>query len=163
MHGYDSLLVSSLWSLLLVVITIISGDFDPELQEAESLATIARGLELGINFLDTAWIYQVGLSYLFLLIVTTVSRTFAMERYTPTKTWSARPSRSMVERSLWSLLSVVFRFRMDCFLCRERKTSSEDNCQSLWQGLVPITSTSTTSTASTERCLLKRPWQHSSR
>eukprot|EP01040_Poterioochromonas_malhamensis_P016595 gene16595-18882_t len=34
------------------------GDFDPELQEAESLATIARGLALGINFLDTAWIYQ---------------------------------------------------------------------------------------------------------
>jgi aryl-alcohol dehydrogenase-like predicted oxidoreductase len=38
---------------------MFSGDFDPELQEAESLATIARGLALGINFLDTAWIYQV--------------------------------------------------------------------------------------------------------
>ena len=35
------------------------GAFDREASEAESLRTIAKGLELGINFLDTAWIYQV--------------------------------------------------------------------------------------------------------
>lgn len=34
------------------------GDFDRSLQETESLRTFARGLELGINFVDTAWAYQ---------------------------------------------------------------------------------------------------------
>jgi aryl-alcohol dehydrogenase-like predicted oxidoreductase len=31
---------------------------DPAADEAESLRTLARALELGINFVDTAWIYQ---------------------------------------------------------------------------------------------------------
>mmetsp|Transcript_22280 Transcript_22280/g.37272 ORF Transcript_22280/g.37272 Transcript_22280/m.37272 type:complete len:340 (+) Transcript_22280:36-1055(+) len=34
------------------------GDFDRAAQEEESLRTIAKALELGINTLDTAWIYQ---------------------------------------------------------------------------------------------------------
>lgn len=38
--------------------TAFYGDFDRAAQEEESLRTIARSLELGINFLDTAWIYQ---------------------------------------------------------------------------------------------------------
>lgn len=39
--------------------TAFYGDFDRDAQEAESLKTIATALELGINLLDTAWIYQV--------------------------------------------------------------------------------------------------------
>lgn len=38
--------------------TAFYGDFDRTESEAESQATIARALELGVNFLDTAWIYQ---------------------------------------------------------------------------------------------------------
>lgn len=38
--------------------TAFYGDFDRATQEPESLKTIARALELGINFLDTAWVYQ---------------------------------------------------------------------------------------------------------
>ncbi|RHY53636.1 hypothetical protein DYB30_010615 [Aphanomyces astaci] len=38
--------------------TAFYGNFDRAAQEAESLLTISKGLELGINFLDTAWIYQ---------------------------------------------------------------------------------------------------------
>jgi len=38
--------------------TAFYGGFDRAAAEEESLRTIARGLELGINFLDTAWIYQ---------------------------------------------------------------------------------------------------------
>jgi aryl-alcohol dehydrogenase-like predicted oxidoreductase len=39
--------------------TAFYGDFDRDAQEAESLKTIATALDLGINLLDTAWIYQV--------------------------------------------------------------------------------------------------------
>ncbi len=39
--------------------TAFYGSFDRSESEAESLRTIARALSLGINFLDTAWIYQV--------------------------------------------------------------------------------------------------------
>ena len=39
--------------------TAFYGDFDRDAQEAESLKTIATALELGVNMLDTAWIYQV--------------------------------------------------------------------------------------------------------
>lgn len=38
--------------------TAFYGDFDREAQEAQSLQTISTALELGINFLDTAWVYQ---------------------------------------------------------------------------------------------------------
>jgi predicted aldo/keto reductase-like oxidoreductase len=40
-----------------------SGDFDRAAHEPESLKTIAKALEMGINFLDTAWIYQVGVQH----------------------------------------------------------------------------------------------------
>jgi aryl-alcohol dehydrogenase-like predicted oxidoreductase len=36
------------------------GDFNRAETEEESLRAIGKGLELGINFLDTAWIYQVN-------------------------------------------------------------------------------------------------------
>jgi hypothetical protein len=39
--------------------TAFYGNFDRDAQEAESLKTIATALELGVNLLDTAWIYQV--------------------------------------------------------------------------------------------------------
>lgn len=38
--------------------TALFGDFDREIQDIESLKTIATALELGINMLDTAWRYQ---------------------------------------------------------------------------------------------------------
>lgn len=38
--------------------TAFYGSFDREAQEPESLRTIAKAVELGITFLDTAWIYQ---------------------------------------------------------------------------------------------------------
>jgi aryl-alcohol dehydrogenase-like predicted oxidoreductase len=38
--------------------TAFYGDFDRGAAEDENLATIAKALELGINFFDTAWIYQ---------------------------------------------------------------------------------------------------------
>ena len=41
--------------------TAFYGNFDRDAQEGESLKTIATALELGINMLDTAWIYQVCL------------------------------------------------------------------------------------------------------
>eukprot|EP00981_Chlorochromonas_danica_P016120 scaffold15749_cov407-Ochromonas_danica.AAC.1 len=38
--------------------TAAYGEFDRDAQESESLRTIAKALELGVNFIDTAWIYQ---------------------------------------------------------------------------------------------------------
>jgi aryl-alcohol dehydrogenase-like predicted oxidoreductase len=38
--------------------TAFYGDFDRKAAEKDNLATIAKALELGINFFDTAWIYQ---------------------------------------------------------------------------------------------------------
>ena len=38
--------------------TAFYGDFDKDKQEAESLKTFATALELGVNLMDTAWIYQ---------------------------------------------------------------------------------------------------------
>ncbi|KAG9405626.1 hypothetical protein AC1031_003533 [Aphanomyces cochlioides] len=38
--------------------TAFYGNFDRAAQEEESLRTISKALELGINMLDTAWIYQ---------------------------------------------------------------------------------------------------------
>jgi aryl-alcohol dehydrogenase-like predicted oxidoreductase len=43
--------------------TAFYGSFDRSAQEPESLRTIAKALELGINMLDTAWIYQVIFCY----------------------------------------------------------------------------------------------------
>lgn len=40
--------------------TAFYGNFDRDAQEEESLKTIATALDLGINLLDTAWIYQVS-------------------------------------------------------------------------------------------------------
>jgi aryl-alcohol dehydrogenase-like predicted oxidoreductase len=41
-------------------ITAFYGNFDRAAHEETSLQTIGRALELGVNFLDTAWIYQVS-------------------------------------------------------------------------------------------------------
>ena len=40
--------------------TLSYGAIDWVAHEAESLKTIATALDLGINMLDTAWIYQVN-------------------------------------------------------------------------------------------------------
>ncbi|KAF0718182.1 Aste57867_1849 [Aphanomyces stellatus] len=51
-------LVCSAQGLGCMGMTAFYGNFDRVVQEAESLRTIATGLEMGINLLDTAWIYQ---------------------------------------------------------------------------------------------------------
>ena len=38
--------------------TAFYGSFNRYEQEEENLKTIAKALEIGINFFDTAWIYQ---------------------------------------------------------------------------------------------------------
>ena len=48
--------------------TAFYGDFNRAEHEEKSLQTIAKALELGLNFFDTAWIYQsFGATYLFML------------------------------------------------------------------------------------------------
>jgi len=47
---------------------------DLEAQEEESLRTIAAALNLGINLLDTAWIYQV-FAIMFIFAISTTSCT----------------------------------------------------------------------------------------
>ena len=48
--------------------TAFYGDFNRAEHEEKSLQTIAKALELGLNFFDTAWIYQsFGATYLFAL------------------------------------------------------------------------------------------------
>lgn len=56
-------LVVSAQGLGCMGMTAFYGDFDPIETEAESLRTISKALELGINFLDTAWIYSRGEHY----------------------------------------------------------------------------------------------------
>ncbi|ETV95868.1 hypothetical protein H310_10907 [Aphanomyces invadans] len=51
-------LVVSAQGLGCMGMTAFYGNFDRAAQEAESLRTISKALELGVNFLDTAWIYQ---------------------------------------------------------------------------------------------------------
>lgn len=50
--------------------TAAYGNFDRDAQEQESLKTIAVALDLGINMLDTAWIYMVLPSHLYVLFLT---------------------------------------------------------------------------------------------
>jgi aryl-alcohol dehydrogenase-like predicted oxidoreductase len=47
--------------------TAFYGDFDRDASESESLHTIAVALQQGINFLDTAWVYQVLVSHAYAL------------------------------------------------------------------------------------------------
>ncbi|CAK4068730.1 unnamed protein product [Aphanomyces euteiches] len=51
-------LVCSAQGLGCMGMTAFYGNFDRAAQEEESLRTISKALELGINMLDTAWIYQ---------------------------------------------------------------------------------------------------------
>ena len=51
-------LVVSCQGLGCMGMTAFYGSFNRAEQEGENLATIGRALELGINFFDTAWIYQ---------------------------------------------------------------------------------------------------------
>lgn len=51
-------LIASAQGLGCMGMTAFYGNFDRVAQEAESLRTIATALELGINLLDTAWVYQ---------------------------------------------------------------------------------------------------------
>lgn len=56
--GSQGLMVSA-QGLGCMGMTAFYGTFDRDEQESENLRTIEKGLEQGINFLDTAWIYQV--------------------------------------------------------------------------------------------------------
>ncbi|KAH9181031.1 hypothetical protein AeNC1_016991, partial [Aphanomyces euteiches] len=51
-------LVCSAQGLGCMGMTAYYGNFDRAAHEEESLRTISKALELGINMLDTAWIYQ---------------------------------------------------------------------------------------------------------
>ncbi|CAK4694828.1 hypothetical protein LEN26_000710 [Aphanomyces euteiches] len=51
-------LVCSAQGLGCMGMTAFYGNFDRAAQEEESLRTIAKGLEVGVNMLDTAWMYQ---------------------------------------------------------------------------------------------------------
>ncbi|KAF0718183.1 Aste57867_1850 [Aphanomyces stellatus] len=51
-------LVCSAQGLGCMGMTAFYGNFDRAAQEEESLRTISKALELGINMLDTAWLYQ---------------------------------------------------------------------------------------------------------
>jgi aryl-alcohol dehydrogenase-like predicted oxidoreductase len=51
-------LVVSQQGIGLMGMTAFYGSFDRAMQEEGSLKTIGKALELGINFFDTAWIYQ---------------------------------------------------------------------------------------------------------
>ena len=42
---------------------------DKDVHEEESLRTFAKALELGINLIDTAWIYQVHNMYLSISLI----------------------------------------------------------------------------------------------
>lgn len=46
--------------------TAFYGDFDRSAHEETSLQTIEKAFELGLNFLDTAWIYQVRILFYFI-------------------------------------------------------------------------------------------------
>eukprot|EP01034_Spumella_vulgaris_P027673 gene27673-34427_t len=51
-------LVTSQQGIGCMGMTAFYGAFDREAQEEESLKTIAKALEIGVNLFDTAWIYQ---------------------------------------------------------------------------------------------------------
>lgn len=48
--------------------TAFYGDFDRAAHEETSLQTIEKAFELGVNFLDTAWVYQVRF-FIFILLL----------------------------------------------------------------------------------------------
>lgn len=49
--------------------TAFYGDFDRSAHEETSLQTIEKAFELGLNFLDTAWIYQVIILFYFIIFI----------------------------------------------------------------------------------------------
>jgi aryl-alcohol dehydrogenase-like predicted oxidoreductase len=114
MHGNDSFLVSSSFRLtnISLLLGYFSGDFDLDAQEADSLATIAKALELGINLLDTAWIYQVNpLTTRCSCNIHRITRRIEMANIILTKIWWAKPSKFMVviSSSLLQSLELVLR------------------------------------------------------